>query len=197
MNVSTVSHTGFQRRTVQSVFLRALMAALALVLIASTAVHAATATVSTGTLTEEEVAGLVFMRQEEKLAHDVYIALGEQWGLPVFRNIAGAESNHEAQIAVLLERYGIEDPAAGLAVGEFADADLQLLYNELLAKGGLSLRDALEVGVTIEETDIADLVKRKAELSQTDIRTVYARLERGSQNHLRAFNRLLQRFAAG
>jgi hypothetical protein len=173
------------------------MAALALVLIASTAVHAATATVSTGTLTEEEVAGLVFMRQEEKLAHDVYIALGEQWGLPVFRNIAGAESNHEAQIAVLLERYGIEDPAAGLAVGEFADADLQLLYNELLAKGGLSLRDALEVGVTIEETDIADLVKRKAELSQTDIRTVYARLERGSQNHLRAFNRLLQRFAAG
>jgi hypothetical protein len=44
-----------------------------------------------GTLSPEEAAGLAYMREEEKLAHDVYLALYEQWGSTIFRSIASSE----------------------------------------------------------------------------------------------------------
>ena len=39
-------------------------------------------------LTREEIAGLQFMREEEKLAGDVYLNLFDAWVLTVFENIA-------------------------------------------------------------------------------------------------------------
>jgi hypothetical protein len=37
------------------------------------------------TLTAEEQAGLIWMREEEKLAHDVYAALYDTWNTPIFK----------------------------------------------------------------------------------------------------------------
>lgn len=37
---------------------------------------------------------LLYMREEEKLARDVYITLYEKWGIPVFNNISNRESDH-------------------------------------------------------------------------------------------------------
>jgi hypothetical protein len=79
-------------------------------------------------LTETEAASLRYMREEEKLAHDVYLTLFEVWGLPIFQNIANSESSHAAAVLGLLERYGLDDPAAGNAVGVFTDPTLQALY---------------------------------------------------------------------
>ena len=45
-------------------------------------------------LTDEEIAGLKLMREEEKLARDVYMVLYEQWNLPIFSNIANSEQAH-------------------------------------------------------------------------------------------------------
>lgn len=138
-------------------------------------------------LTEDEAAGLAFMREEEKLAHDVYVALYDKWGLPVFKNISAAEQTHSDAVKRLLDRYGVEDPAAGNAAGEFTNPTLQSLYDQLVAQGSLSITDALKVGAAIEEIDILDLQERIAQTDKADIKRVYSNLLKGSENHLRAF----------
>ncbi|MGC9396465.1 MAG: DUF2202 domain-containing protein [Anaerolineae bacterium] len=145
------------------------------------------AQLSPETLSEDEAAGLLFMREEEKLAHDVYLALYTEWQLPIFQNIAGSEQTHTDAVLQLITRYGLDDPTIGLGVGEFADPELQSLYDQLVAQGRASLKAALRVGAAIEEIDILDLEERLAQTDKADIRRVYENLLAGSHNHLRAF----------
>ncbi len=137
-------------------------------------------------LTEEEAAGLLFMREEEKLAHDVYINMYDLWNIPVFLNISKSETQHTNKVLGLLELYGLEDPALP-GVGEFSNDELQSLYNDLMAQGSDSLIAGLIVGATIEEVDILDLFERIEQTDKTPIITVYSHLEKGSEAHLRAF----------
>jgi len=149
-----------------------------------------TATDSTSigsSLTDEEIAGLMWMREEEQLAHDVYVVLGELWNLRIFDNISSAETAHVEAVSGLLDLYGLDDPAAGNDTGTFTDPALQGLYDQLVQDGSRSLEAALEVGALIEELDIVDLVARSAATDIPEISAVYANLERGSRNHLRAF----------
>jgi len=148
---------------------------------------AAQAIVAPATISPAEAAALQFMREEEKLAHDVYVTLYEQWGLRVFNNISRSEQQHTEAVAYLLDRYDISDPAAGNDFGEFTNADLEALYEQLVAQGSKSVADALKVGAAIEEIDILDLQKRLAETDNADIERVYNSLLAGSENHLRAF----------
>lgn len=149
------------------------------------------AVVNPAVITPAEAADLQFMREEEKLAHDVYVALYEKWGVVTFDNIAQSEQVHTDTIAALLERYGVSDPAAGEPVGAFENADLQALYDQLVAQGSQSVADALKVGGAIEEIDILDLEKRVAETDKADVQQVYENLKLGSYNHLRAFVNVL------
>jgi hypothetical protein len=143
---------------------------------------------STVTLSAEEIAALKYMREEEKLAHDVYVALYGVWGDNIFNQISLSETTHTEAILALLVKYGIPDPAAGKAPGEFADPALQSLYDTLLSTGYASQIAALSVGALIEETDIRDIEAKKAITDEADILTVYSNLLGGSQNHLRSFN---------
>jgi hypothetical protein len=140
-------------------------------------------------LSAEEIAGLMYMREEEKLAHDVYVALHGLWGAQVFANIAESETEHTEAVRRLIEAHGLEDPAAGNPPGVFENTDLQAMYDKLVAMGRVSLNDALAVGCLIEEKDIQDINDKKAEvLDEPDIVQVYDHLLCGSRNHLRAFN---------
>jgi len=139
------------------------------------------------TLTPREQADLLFMREEEKLARDVYLTLHDLWGHQTFANIALSEQRHMDAVLNLLLKYGLDDPAAGTMIGEFTNRDLQSLYDELIAKGRLSAFDALQVGGIIEETDVQDLVDAIATARLPDIDRVYGNLLNGSYNHLRAF----------
>ena len=143
--------------------------------------------ISTGTLSDAEVEGLLYMREEEKLARDVYLVLYEEWGMPVFQNIANSEQTHTDAVKTLLDRYGLEDPAAGQDVGTFTNPELQELYDLLVETGSRSLVDALRVGVAIEEIDILDLEEWIAQTNPADIVLVYENLMKGSRNHLRSF----------
>ncbi len=138
-----------------------------------------------GSLTADEQSGLIWMREEEKLARDVYTALYDKWKTPVFANIAAAEQTHTDAVKALLDRYGIADPAAGKAAGIFINPDIQALYTTLVSQGNTSLVAALTVGAGVEDLDIADLQARAT--TTPDIALVYANLEKGSRNHLRAF----------
>jgi len=136
-------------------------------------------------LTADESAGLLFMREEEKLARDVYNQMFTLWGQRVFQNIASSEQTHMDQVKLLLDRYGLADPT--LEPGKFTDPTLQALYDQLIAQGSVSLEEAIKVGVLIEQTDINDLQDRLAQTDNADIQLVYNNLLNGSYNHLSAF----------
>ncbi len=136
----------------------------------------------------QEVEGLKFMREEEKLARDTYNTLFAKWGTRVFNNIAQSEQRHTDAIKTLLDKYEIEDPVKNDTPGVFVNQDLQNLYNTLIAKGDSSLVDALLVGALIEETDILDIQNElDNNVDNADIAFVYDNLLSGSYNHLRAF----------
>lgn len=141
-----------------------------------------------GTLNDDETAGLALMRQEEKLARDVYLALYNLHGTPIFNTISGSEQTHTDAMLALLERYSLSDPVATAGLGEFADETLQTLYDNLVYQGTPTLVDGLIVGVTIEELDIFDIARLSEQLDDNeDIAQVYSQLQRGSRNHLRSF----------
>ncbi|MEN8235442.1 MAG: DUF2202 domain-containing protein [Actinomycetota bacterium] len=138
-------------------------------------------------LTDEEAAGVLFMREEEKLAYDVYVTLGDMWDQPIFDNIAWAEQKHMDAVLTLIEMYGLDDPMDGNDIGVFDNDELQALYDELMAAGSVSAEAALEVGAVIEEVDILDLEEYLVGTTNADLIRVYENLLRGSENHLRAF----------
>lgn len=159
---------------------------------AATDTTSTVSTTATATLSAEEIAGLMFMREEEKLAHDVYVALYGFWGAKVFSQIALSESEHTEAIRELILSHGLEDPAASTPPGVFQNAELQALYDKLVAMGRPSLVEALKVGCLIEEKDIQDINDKKAlVVDEPDIVQVYDHLLCGSRNHLRAFNSTL------
>lgn len=142
-------------------------------------------------LTAPEANAILFMKQEEKLARDVYKALHAQWGAVIFANIAASEQNHMNAIDGLISRYRLKDTTPA-EQGKFSDPELQKLYDDLVAAGGVSLTEALKVGVLIEELDIKDL--RAALLTARDrpIKNVFGNLLNGSLNHLAAFRSWLK-----
>jgi hypothetical protein len=134
---------------------------------------------------------LIFLREEEKLARDVYLALYDKWGAVEFRNIGNSESRHMESVKNLLDRYGLDDPVAGDDAGVFANHELQAAYDSLVAQGSESLEAAYQVGVTIERLDIEDLQTPLVSTTQADIVRVAQNLLNGSQNHLAEFSSLL------
>ena len=156
-----------------------------------TATAAAEAATTTASLSPEEIAALKFMREEEKLAHDVYAALYSLWGANIFYQISLSETTHTEAILALLIKHGIDDPAATTAPGEFEDHELQAFYNTLMVMGRVNLIEGLKVGALIEETDIQDINEKLAITDEADIVRVYTSLLCGSGNHLRAFNEKL------
>lgn len=160
----------------------------------SSAMAASLAALPAESLSTAETDSLAFMREEEKLAGDVYARLHTLWGTQakVFGNIAVSEDNHTEMVRQLLLRYNLGDPASGLAEGQFINTDLQALYSQLTSSGTTSLDAALMVGMTIEELDIRDIQVALQSVDNADIRLVYNELLKGSRNHLRSFYKNLQ-----
>ena len=144
---------------------------------------------------QSSVDGLSYMREEEKLARDVYLALYETWQVRTFLNIARAEQQHTDAVAALLQARGLYDPAADTAVGEFQHPELASLYTELVELGSNSIQDAFLVGAIIEDLDIYDLKQFLAETEDEAEIWVYSNLLRGSENHMRSFIRQLSRYS--
>ena len=138
-------------------------------------------------LSVTEEVGLAKMREEEKLARDVYQLLYQKWNMQVFSNIARSEQQHMNSVKVILDKYSLPDPVVDSTAGVFTDPELAELYLNLTEQGQLSLIDALTVGAIIEDLDIKDLYDLLEETDSTDIRIVYQNLAKGSRNHLRAY----------
>jgi hypothetical protein len=141
-------------------------------------------------ISESELDILLHMKEEEKLARDVYTALNLKWDNQVFSNISSAENTHMNAIIFLLQDYGT-DYTEVLEPGNFTNPAFQALYEELVTRGAASVEEAWKVGALIEEMDIKDLSGYLIEISNENIIMVFENLHKGSRNHLRAFNRQL------
>lgn len=144
-------------------------------------------------LSDAEKKGMLLMREEEKLARDLYLALYDKWGTRAFSNIAKSEQHHMDSIKILLDRYGLADPVGSDKGGKFSDPALQNAYDDLLKQGLTSRAEAAKVGAMVEELDIKDLREEIALTDNKDLQLVYVNLEKGSRNHLRTFGRQLSK----
>ena len=155
--------------------------------------HYLTTAISTVKLNDIEKKELYYMREEEKLAHDVYSTMYKKWNQNIFFNIMQSEFQHTEAVKRMLAYYGLEDTSASLPEGKFHNKELQKLYDNLVKKGNQSLENALIVGATIEDLDILDLQNAKKQTDKTELISLYDNLEKGSRNHLRSFHRNLSR----
>jgi hypothetical protein len=138
-------------------------------------------------LTENETNDLKFVREEEKLARDVYMYAYNKYQTTIFNDISQSEQKHMDAVLKMLNKYGVPDSASA-QVGVFNNQDLQLLYNNLTAHVDISLIDALKVGATIEDLDINDIDDFIVNTTKQDLLKIYGNLTCGSKNHIRSFS---------
>ncbi|MDP1878346.1 MAG: DUF2202 domain-containing protein [Actinomycetota bacterium] len=140
-----------------------------------------------GTLTASQRTEVAAMAEEEKLAHDLYVALAAKFPTAYqFSRVARAETAHLNAVRVLMTRYGITDPTAGRAEGDFASSTFQAMYDSLLASA-TTTASALAAGIAVEKADIADLTTALSTVTAPDVVQVYTNLRTASQHHLAAF----------
>ncbi|SFS34298.1 DUF2202 domain-containing protein [Lutibacter maritimus] len=138
-------------------------------------------------LTTNELDDLLFLREEEKLARDVYLFSFEKYNMQIFKNISNSEVQHMSNVLQLLNTYNIDDPAS-TEIGVFNNSALQAIYNELIEQSSISLIEALKVGDKIEDLDIRDLALNELRTDKSDLLSLYGSLKCGSINHLRSFH---------
>ena len=143
-------------------------------------------------LTAVEQQDLSYLREEEKLARDVYLYNKELYGLNIFGNISSREQTHMDKVLELLELAGLEDPMKSNSIGEFNNAELAVLYTELTEQSSVSIVEALKVGALIEDLDIDDIERMITHTSNETVLTLYANLVCGSKNHIRSYTRNLE-----
>lgn len=151
------------------------------------AIQATVSSLPVEPLDSAEKQRVLFIREEEKLAYDVYQAMFDKYGVKIFQNIPNSELSHMEAMLTIITKYQLVDPMDKNPRGVFANADLQSLYNALVSQGNGSVLAAYQVGAKIEELDIFDLNKSIAVTNNQDVKLVYDFLNKGSRNHLRSF----------
>ncbi len=141
----------------------------------------------TSLISNQEINDLLALREEEKLARDVYLYAYDKYNLRIFKSISNSEQSHMDQVLIILRNYNLND-SANISFGSFNNSTFQNLYNDLTSKVNNSPQDALAVGITIEKMDIADIERFIQHADKPDILSMYNRLLSGSKNHLQAFS---------
>ena len=187
---------------------------------ASTYVDADTSTdvVTDGIVLDvNEQTHLVFMREEEKLARDVYLTLGTMYpDSVIFGKIDDSEQKHLAAVKTMLEKYGVEDPNTNDNIGAFTGEDYGWYFTEkfnlLVERASISELEALYVGAFIEELDMMDINQCPEVIVETDngindvsecgkiytdnsdISNLYGSLLDGSDSHLEGYVKNIEKY---
>jgi len=147
--------------------------------------------IETEELTQNEIDDLSFLREEEKLARDVYIYSYNKYQIEVFNSISNSEQMHMNSVLNLMNIYGIPD-SASTEIVVFNNQDLQEIYDNLIIQSDISSLEALTVGAIIEDLDINDIDHFINNTTKEDILTVYDKLTCGSKNHIRSYTNQLE-----
>ena len=139
------------------------------------------------------IKGLMYLREEEKLARDVYSAFYSVFPLRPFENISKSEQAHMTAIRRMIDLYGLTDPVKNNNPGEFSDPGLQQIYHSLIEQGVQNKISALKTAAFIKEKDIQDLqFELDNHVLPQNITYVYQNLLRASKRHLRVFTKILK-----
>lgn len=163
------------------------MKSLKLFLIAFLAMPFSAPLNAVGTLSDDEAATLLFMREEEKMARDVYLQMNDLWSHQVFVNISESEQRHMEAMLKMIELYGLADPVGDNPRGVFEEPVLTARYSAFISQGVWSLVDAFRVGAEVEEVDMIDLAAAIDATEEDPLKRAYSNLLSASCNHLRAF----------
>ncbi len=158
-------------------------------------------------LTDAQKYTLAYMWNEERMAHDLYLALNDLTPHATLYTIATtSESRHIEAVEGLIGKYDLNildteqfvggydaDALAAYDPGVYSIEEISTLYGQLYDLGDDSLEDALKAGCMVEATDIADLdryleVARGAE----DLELVLFNLRNASYSHYAAFDTALK-----
>lgn len=145
-------------------------------------------------MTEEQKDMLFYIYQEEKVARDVYITLGNIYtNESTFASIQISEQRHMDSARGLCEKYGVSTEGVDEEnVGDFVLPVLQEFYDTCVSEGQKSLLEALRVGEMIEVKDIEDLEHAQVGMPE-DVVKVFESLKEGSLSHLDAFQDAISR----
>ncbi|MBF0162312.1 MAG: DUF2202 domain-containing protein [Magnetococcales bacterium] len=145
------------------------------------------AQMATTPLSQVEQKTLLVMREEEKVARDLYREMHRLWGVSLFKSVAGEEQEHMDAMARLLARYQLPDPVGNNGPGTFVNPAMTNLYQTLAQRGAQSVEEALRACALEEEINILDLEDAIKTTTQADLKRVYSELQKDSYNHLRSF----------
>ena len=131
---------------------------------------------------------IIYVVQEEKVAHDFYKAMYELHGVISFRSISKSEGLHMDQAKQLIEHFGIEDPNKEYydTPGSFKNPKFEEMYNSLVRNGTNSIVDALVEAARFEEMDIVDIQRFTASTQDEYLKSTFEKLSGVSENHLKA-----------
>jgi len=142
-------------------------------------------------LSNQEIENLQFLKEEEKLARDVYLYSFDLYNQNIFKNISNSEQSHMNSVTVIMNKYNIQDLSFEER-GKFSNELLQELYDHLTELSERSLEDALIAGATVEDLDINDLNNFILNTDHQDVEDMLQLLNCGSRNHLRGFTNNLE-----
>ena len=163
-------------------------------------------------LDSNEASHLIFMREEEKLARDVYLSFADMYPEQrVFAQIATeSEQTHTDVMRDKLTQYNISDPNPDTnnlpeSIGIFKGEEWGLYFTEkfevLTKMGAVNEMEALYAGAFIEELDMHDIAECPAVMvdagyddpcglhytDESGLINAYRSLIDGSESHLRAY----------
>lgn len=91
----------------------------------------------------------------------------------------------------LRSQVNLDIPVDETQTGNFQNSDISQLYLDLIQRGSLSLNDAYQVGLEIENLDIEDLTTRINMANDPGVKEVFNKLLSASYKHKSAFERNL------
>jgi hypothetical protein len=132
---------------------------------------------------------ILYIREEEKLARDVYLTLYELYpAATIFETISKSEQRHMDAVKKLIDKYDLIDPVSNNEIGAFSGDYFADLHARLVEQGEQNYCEALKVGIDIENLDIEDIENALNEIVEAqDVNRVLSNLLNGSYNHLNAF----------
>ncbi len=133
-------------------------------------------------ITETEAGDLQLLREEEKLARDLFRDWSDRSEL--FGAVAHSKQLHFEIVGALLQRHQVTDRTLG-GEGLYVFPQLQTLHQELLARGGSTELEALAAGAELHERDLVGLEEAAGRSQLEDVRASLAEIQRGARNHLR------------
>ena len=141
-----------------------------------------------GVLNPAERTDLTLIHEQERAGLDAYSLFASRYpSPPVFANLASSQQVQLATVTAMMARYGLSDPAAGLAAGTYADPAVQRLYDSTVAAGS-SADKALDAAEHFEEQHLASLQAALTRTTRADLTTMYENLEKASTAHIAACN---------